>query len=317
MEVPVGAGAPYSVSGNSHGVRYRDRIARIRRGGRKECYVVTTNISRQKHKSCMTREDAARFLQDNWVLLRNSLLQWGCPEDVEDALGEVFCKILGTPIGNGTVLKWKDDPFGDARTRAEWFGLFRSQARARLTNVQFTRSYWIDPDPCDVEFADADFDADGMEEREKIYVETVTGVAPCTADDEADDADEGRGPGAEWRRQRAARKQRIRSFAQYEESRHAANYMPRPGICMDAEIRDRAAWAMFRDVCREHNVSPRDTEAYVRVYLLDEPSAAVSKQLGIKPNNLYQIKARILRKLAAYGGELFRRHRDRMFAEAS
>lgn len=94
------------------------------------------------------------------------------------------------------------------------------------------------------------------------------------------------------------------------------------GICLnrctiDGNIRERAAFETLFQLCSNAGIKSENVAAYCRCYLEGEDSKSVTKAFGITANNLYAIRFRIERLLAAKGRDLFRQKQRQAFLMAA
>ena len=86
---------------------------------------------------------------------------------------------------------------------------------------------------------------------------------------------------------------------------------------IDQNVRQTAAFETLFELCSNAGIKSKNVEAYCRCYLEGEDSKSVAKALGITANNLYAIRFRIERLLAAKGRELFRQKQRQAFLMAA
>lgn len=86
---------------------------------------------------------------------------------------------------------------------------------------------------------------------------------------------------------------------------------------IDQDVRQTAAFETLFELCSNAGIKSENVVAYCRCYLEGEDSKSVAKALGITTNNLYAIRFRIERLLAAKGRELFRQKQRQAFLVAA
>ena len=212
----------------------------------------------------MSRLDMAEYLVKRCEEMKRALRHCGSEADIEDAISEVVCKLMGVEV-EGRGLYFANEI--KAKNERELFAYLKGQVRGRLSKIQRKQSYWRDADLFSGHEDKSDCDPDDRSFGEMVFMKTmergegrgsddygpIAYAEPLDEDDSLRSDDVGV-RSEQWRLAKAMKQRRIRNYMTHEQLRLAKQINPDIAYGIDSKALGRILFAELKKACKEHHI---------------------------------------------------------------